>query len=194
VRTVKLCFVKLLIIPYRLNDKSLGRTWSYYEYTLIIRPLKFRGYCTYHQVIIIFLNSIKRSVFVKKSLCVCLLWGINWIFVYASHTFSRSEFESNHHWFFADGQNLKQFYVYRVLILYNPNRYWLTVGPLIYYTTHWFAPMLLIRDLMTHLLSQCEFCVHNAEYSCPQKCCENSDNNLLVMAITATWPHLYVIT
>jgi hypothetical protein len=42
---------------------------------------------------------------------VCLLWGINWIFVYASHTFSGSEFESNHHWLFADWQNLKQFYV-----------------------------------------------------------------------------------
>jgi len=70
VRTLMLCFVKLLIIPYQLNDKSLGRIWSYYEYTLIICPLEFRGYCTYHQVIIISLNSIKRSVFVMKSLCV----------------------------------------------------------------------------------------------------------------------------
>jgi len=50
---------------------------------------------------------------------VCLLWGINWVFVYASHTFSGSEFESNHHWLFADRQNLKQFYVGSTVFLFH---------------------------------------------------------------------------
>jgi hypothetical protein len=119
-----------------------------------------------------------QTVGICKEESVCLLWGINWIFMYASHTFSGSEFESNHHWLFADRQNLKQFYVWSTGFLFYTTQIAndlpsghlcttsLTVGPLIHYITHWFAPMLLIRDFMTHPLSQCEFCVHNAEYSC----------------------------
>ena len=91
----------------------------------------------------------RQTVGSCKEVSVCLLWGINWIFVYASHTFLGSEFESNHHWlcWLAEFKTILS-RIYRVLILYNPNRYWLTVGPLIHYITHWFAPMLLIRDFI----------------------------------------------